>query len=478
VLSPRRRPRLFLTIGVVALLLLGAAAAAAYLLVLKRPGDIFHADVPFVESTPTPAPPKPKQGRKPPFTWPMYGFTKDHRRYYGPPNPVKGPWRQVWMHRAPALLEFPPVIYKGAIFQLADNGRLAKIQKDTGKILWKRKLGSLSAASPSVADGKVYVSLLETSHGSGRGRVAALGTLHGRMKWSRELSGRTESSPLLHAGRVYAGSENGTLYAFDAGSGRTIWTYRAAGAIKGSPSLSDDGILYFGDYGGHVHAVRASNGRRVWSSGAARGLLRSGRFYATAAVAFGRVYIGATDGREYSFSAKDGRLAWAHQTGRYVYASAAVQDVPGLGPTVFFGSYDGTFYALDARTGKVRWTHRSGGKISGSATIIGDTVYFADLGRRITIGLHTRDGSFAFRRSPGAYDPIISDGYRLFLTGNTSLTALEPVRARKKRRAAKRAATRAAALTLKPRWPATCRQLAPCGPLLAMRRKAAKAIGG
>ena len=176
------------------------------------------------------------------------------------------------------------------------------------------------------------------------------------------------------------GTEGGLLFSLSAANGHMQWTYRAAGAIKGSPTLSD-GKLYFGDYGGHVQAVRTSNGHRVWSSSGGGSFLRAGRFYATAAVAFGRVYIGSTDGREYSFSAADGRLAWAKQTGNYVYSSAAVQNVDGVGPTVFFGSYDGTFYALDARTGGVRWTRRSGGKISGSPTIVGRTVYFSDLGQ-------------------------------------------------------------------------------------------------
>src|SRR5206468_3608393 len=127
--------------------------------------------------------------------------------------------------------------------------------------------------------------------------------------------------------------------------------------------------------GGHVQAVRASDGRAVWDSdGGSRG-----NFYATAAFAFGRVYVGNTDGREYSFSAADGRLAWAKQTGSYVYSSAAVRDVPGLGPTVYVGSYDGRLYAVNARTGAPRWVYAAGGKISGSPTIVGDTVYFADL---------------------------------------------------------------------------------------------------
>ena len=64
-----------------------------------------------------------------------------------------------------------------------------------------------------------------------------------------------------------------------------------------------------------------------------------------------------------------------------------MQDVDGLGPTVFFGSYDGTLYAVDARSGNVRWRFRSGGKISGSPTVIGRIVYFSDLGKRMTYGL-------------------------------------------------------------------------------------------
>src|SRR5207245_1553066 len=98
---------------------------------------------------------------------------------------------------------------------------------------------------------------------------------------------------------------------------------------------------------------------------------------------------GNTDGRVYSFAAGTGQLAWATGTGAYVYASAAVADLPGIGPTVFLGSYDGNFYAFDARSGAVRWSHPSGGRISGAATIVGDVVYYSVLGTKTTVGLNT-----------------------------------------------------------------------------------------
>src|SRR5262249_14363948 len=63
----------------------------------------------------------------------------------------------------------------------------------------------------------------------------------------------------------------------------------------------------------------------------------------------------------------------------YVYASPAVTNAPGIGPTIYVGSYDGNFYALNARSGQITWKFNAGGKISGSATIVGRTLYFADL---------------------------------------------------------------------------------------------------
>ena len=322
----RNRRKLLVAAAAIAVLLM-AGAAVAYFTVVKTPGDISNPDVPFLAPAPTPAPKTAQKPAKPAnFRWPNYGYTKDHRRAFDPPKPLRGPWRTKWKHKASALTEFPPSIAQNRILQLSDDARLVSRNLETGKKIWDRKLGKLSASSPAIEDGRVYVTLLNGAQGSGR--VVCLRFDDGKILWSKALSSRSESSPLVDSGRVFFGSEGGTLYALDAKSGKQDWTYRAGGAVKGSPTLSD-GVLFFGAYGGSVHAVRARDGAKVWTSGAGHGLVRSGNFYATAAVAFGRVYIGATDGRAYSFSAKDGRVAWAHQTGRYVYSSAAVKDVAG-----------------------------------------------------------------------------------------------------------------------------------------------------
>jgi outer membrane protein assembly factor BamB len=422
VLPSRRRSRLILAaFGALVVLAVGGVIAAN-VLDPGLPGDISNPGVRFVEEE---AGEDVVGGAD--AHWPQYGFTKDHRRVYRTHEPPKGPWTEVWRRRAPALLEFPPVLYRGVLYQLADNGQLRALDRVTGKVVWKRKLGGLSASSPAVAGGSVYVSILEVRKGVKRGRIVALKIRTGKVRWSRDLDTRTESSPLLNSGRLYVGTEKGVLLALNAHNGRTVWRYQADGAIKASPTLAR-GVLYFGDYEGYVHAVRLRDGRRVWRAGVARRSIRSGRFYATAAVAFGRVYVGSTDGRQYSLSAADGELAWAKQTGDYVYSSAAVDNVPGLGPTVFFGSYDGNVYALDARSGNQRWRHRSGGRISGSPTIVGDRLYFSDLGRGITRGLRVSDGVVVFKRPYGGFDPVITDGVHLFLTARRALIAIRPRR--------------------------------------------------
>jgi outer membrane protein assembly factor BamB len=236
---------------------------------------------------------------------------------------------------------------------------------------------------------------------------------------------------------LFFGSEDGTVYGLDARNGHIRWTYRAPGAVKSALALND-GILYFGDYSGHVQAIRASNGHKVWSaktSGAKFGF-SSGQFYSTPAVAFGRVYLGNTDGFVYSFAKTNGKLAWSKKTSNYVYASPAVADIPHFGPTVYIGSYDGTFYALDARSGNVRWQRKAGGRISGSATIVGNLVYFANLASRTTVGLATRSGAPLFKFPHGGFNPVISDGKWIYLTGYSSLYGLVP------KTAAQRAAAR------------------------------------
>ncbi len=425
-IAPPRRVQALarLALGVVAVVLLVAP------LLFGREADVSNSDVAFIETTEsTPATAGPRAGSHPAddhFEWPVYGYTKSRTHHLPLTVTPRPPYHQAWAYRGKVLLEFAPVLCGRKIYVLKNNAALYALSRRTGKPRWKRKLGELAASSPACSHGVVYAVILQRGHKLRKGRVVAVSAKNGRTLWSRKLPSRAESSPLLDRNRLIFGTENGTVYALRASTGKIRWTYKASGAVKGAIALDGD-KLYFGDYGGNVQAIRRSNGHKVWKVRADRRLLGigSGSFYSSAAVSYGRVFIGSTNGNVYSFSAKDGKLAWRKHTGNYVYASPAVGQVPGGQPTVYIGSYDGRFYALSARNGRSLWVRSLGTKISGAATIVGDLVFVSDLGKRTTWALGAQRGATVWKTRRGGFNPVISDGRRIYFAGFTSLFALD-----------------------------------------------------
>jgi outer membrane protein assembly factor BamB len=394
------------------ILAFGVLASIAYIWIAGRNSDVTNSDVEF---KPPPAR-KELSIREETFVWPIYGFksarTRDLTAELDPP------FRPLWRFNANQLLEFSPILVRGVLYVVRKDSRVYAINAKTGRQIWTHKVGKLSAASPAYHDGRIFVVTLS-------GRIVALNAENGHIRWAKNLGSRTESSPLIIGKSVIFGSEGGTLYRLKQSNGHIERTYQAGGAIKGGAAYAN-GKVYIGAYGGTVHAVRASNGHRVWRSSTqgARYGFGAGNFYATPAIAYGRVYIGNTDGKMYSFSTENGSLGWSRGTGSYVYGAAAVDNVKGVGPTIFFGSYSGKFYALNAANGNTRWAYNSGGQISGAPTVVGRVVYFSTIDTTNTYGLSTNSGKRVLARGSGAYNPVISDGHRIYMTGYESISAL------------------------------------------------------
>ena len=94
---------------------------------------------------------------------------------------------------------------------------------------------------------------------------------------------------------------------------------------------------------------------------------------------------------------------------------------------VYVGSQDKHFYALDARTGQIRWQHPVGGVVLGSSSVIDETVYVSVIGPNIgTFGYNVRSGKKVFYNDQGEYNPVISDGEKIYLTGTSTIRAFKP----------------------------------------------------
>jgi outer membrane protein assembly factor BamB len=216
-----------------------------------------------------------------------------------------------------------------------------------------------------------------------------------RIAWSATIPSKVASSPTLFGRRLYISAYDRNVYAFDGWTGRLRWTTTAFSQDAEDQLLLD---------------VRSLVRRGSWTEGG---------YYATPAVAYGRMYLGVIDGVFSAFDAHTGAHRWSRRLGGSIYASAAVWQ-----EKIYIGTTDGAFYALSARDGRVLWERDLGGKVLGSATVTGSRVYVATTERQ-TFVLDARTGETDWVFADGNYSPFVLAGSRGFLVGKGSVYAVE-----------------------------------------------------
>ena len=133
-------------------------------------------------------------------------------------------------------------------------------------------------------------------------------------------------------------------------------------------------------------------GKILWKAKAQPRFGSAGNFYATPAVAYGRVYIGATDGKVYSFGASSGKLRWSQSTGRLRLLVGRGLARPRLRRLVLAHASS----ASTRRPATILWQFKANGPISGLADRRRGPRLLRDAGRarptRSTRGTGARPG--------------------------------------------------------------------------------------
>ncbi|MDE3211029.1 MAG: outer membrane protein assembly factor BamB [Pseudomonadota bacterium] len=172
--------------------------------------------------------------------------------------------------------------------------------------------------------------------------------------------------PTVVDGVLYADSTDGKLAAFDAATGKTLWSKssrthgwfgwgdkkRRDATYAGGPAV-DGNLLAVGTLDGHVYGVNAKDGSPRWEAELDTEILVS------PVIVGDTVLVRGGDGRIYALDAANGSRRWVYDQG-----TVPLLSLRGNGPllaangVVFFGSDDGKLVALRLDNGAKLWEQR------------------------------------------------------------------------------------------------------------------------
>lgn len=254
-----------------------------------------------------------------------------------------------------------PVVHEGRVV-VGSGSDLLALDAGNGSQLWSRTVDLAPGPAPAIEGDAVYT---VEDPGEETSLVArSLDT--GEQRWSRALGGEPETSPAVVDGTVYVGLGS-TLYALDAGTGATEWTFEAQALLVSAPAVAD-GIVHTASLAGEgtgevVYAVDAGSGEKLWTN------TLHGRPGDALAVAGGQVYVASTAGWLYSFDAETGDYGLNESLEGGVLGGPSV-----TGGTVYLAPRTGTVVALDALNGAQRWSFPVAGhsmeEIRGSPVVV------------------------------------------------------------------------------------------------------------
>ncbi len=198
------------------------------------------------------------------------------------------------------------------------------------------------ASSPLIYNDSVYVTTFSN------GTLWSL-DLSGNVRWRFTTGGEIAhyASPSAYNGRIFfAGNESGSnaLFAVDE-SGNLVWKFPVDGRITNTPSVGNGKVFVATDK--KLYAVNL-DGSEAWN-------VTFNGTMSTAAIAYGKIYVGSSEGKLYCFNATIGEKLWEFTANGKIDSSPAV-----AGNVVYFATNtpQGTIYAVNADTGQLLWCYR------------------------------------------------------------------------------------------------------------------------
>ena len=242
---------------------------------------------------------------------------------------------------------------EGSMLYAADvNGLVMAMNRETGKVLWKRKLDKPVSGGVGAGYGLVLLGTL-------KGEVIALDSGSGEEKWTARVGSEVLSAPASNGDMVVVQTQDDHLVGLDASSGEHRWSYGSTPAVlalrgTGAP-LATNRLALAGLSSGKVVALDIQRGIPVWEQRVAvpkgrtelervvdidGGLMLSG----------GTLYVVSYQGQLTALDLESGRPLWQREASSYVGVSS------GFG-NIYVSEATGTVEGIDERSTTALWSN-------------------------------------------------------------------------------------------------------------------------
>ncbi len=272
------------------------------------------------------------------------------------------------------------------VYASSGRGDVVAFRAGTGARLWAARLPNAARSAPTVAEDRLFVSLLGDS-------IVGLSRADGKQLWlhqagQADLGSLGAPAPAYADGLVIAGFDSGDLLALRGVSGIVLWGDSLASpggrgaiaqlsAIRGMPVI-DNGRVFAASLGGAAVADDLRSGRRLWS-----------RDITTAELpwlAGNYVFFVTQDAKVVAVSADGGRIAWYTQLTPYSDPVNQKHPILWRGPVVAGGRV-----LAAGENGKAAWMDPKTGRILGTMDL-SDGAAVAPVVADGTLYIVTRDG--------------------------------------------------------------------------------------
>ncbi len=356
----------------------------------------------------------------------------------------------------------PPVIQGNMIYVMDAKNTVRALSADGGKRVWDHKIkietkGKTRRGRKSLLErvrdplafrdeggadkfgvgGGVSVDGNVVYVTSGLGVIEALDAASGESLWRREIRVPLHSAPAVKDGRLFAISDDNELFALNAQTGETQWTYR--GIVESArmltlpaPAIVDEVVLApFSS--GELVALRVQNGGVLWQDSLSGGgrltpLASLNDIASGPVVADGYVIASAQSGVINAFDLRTGQRVWSQPAGTLSFPWIA-------GDFVYAATTNGEIICMSKIDGQLVWLtqletfkneKKRKKKIAWSGPVLVDDKIIVFSSRGVAMELNPFDGSVIreFKTGQDVFvPPVFANGTLYVVSDGAKLTA-------------------------------------------------------